>query len=273
MNTIRSLLVVTFVFAVSSIVTASVHAGFEGYWLQTSVSESDVPMAGKRSETEEQKILYRSGMMKTIDLDTGRMTILRMDKGLMWEVDPEDSTYTEITFAEMEEMAAEGKERMAKAKAEMEAQMEDMSPEEQKLMEKLMGGKMAALMGAEEGSVELSVRRTGEKEKIGGYTCERTIVTANDDPFVEMWVTDEFDLGGQLFAFYEKMNLFKHEPTEELEQFKGFPMKTVFTMDMGMGTVKNVSTVTKVVETSLKNSDFDLPKGLRKEKSRMVQPE
>ena len=272
MRTIRFVTGIVLVVALSSFLTPHSYAGFEGYWLQKTVTESDLHMAGKQSEKTEQKVFFRPGMMKMVDLSTGEMTILRMDKELMWQVDAEDSTYTEVTFAEMEKASAEGKEQWAKARAEMMEEMKDMPPEQRKLVEKMMESKMSTLMGAEE-AVELSLKRTGNKENVGGYDCEYIVITANDDPFVEMWVTDTFDLGGELFNFYEKMSLFQYEPTKELLGFKGFPMKTVFNMEMGMGTVQNVTTVSKVMKTSLKESEFDLPKGLVKQKRKVLKPE
>lgn len=230
-------------------------------------------MAGKRSETTEQKVFFKPGMMKIVDLSAGRLTILRMDKEIMWEVDSEESTYTEITFAEMEKASTEAKEEITKARSKMAEELKDMSPEERQMVEKMMGSKMALLMGAEEEAVELSFKPTGEKETVGGYECKHIVMTLNDEPFVNMWVTETYDLGGELFNFYKKMNVFKYEPTKEMKEFKGFPMKTVTSMNMGMGTVTNTTTVSKVIKTSLKNSEFDLPKGLKRQDRKMYKPE
>lgn len=81
---------------------------------------------GKISETKEVKVLYKSGIVKRVSLDTDEMIIFRLDKDLIWEVDAEESIYTEVTFAEMEEIS--------KAWAEMSEQMKDIPPEERELM-------------------------------------------------------------------------------------------------------------------------------------------
>jgi hypothetical protein len=252
---------------------SSGYAEFEGYWLQTSVTESDMPIAGKGRETTEQKIFFKPGMMKIVDIGSGEMTIIRMDKEIMWQVNTEDSTYTEMTFAEMEKASAETKERIAKAKSEMAEEMKNMSPEERKMMEKFMGSKMAAMMGAEEETVQLSLKSTDKKDIIGDYECKLVVMTLNEEPFVNMWVTDKYDVGGELFNFYRKMNVFQYEPTKEMKTFKGFPVKMESTMDMGMGAVTNTTTVSKVVETSLKGSEFELPKGLKKQVNKTARPE
>ena len=263
------------VIAVVSFFIEPVCADFEGHWLQTTVSESEIPMAGKQTEKTKQKVFYKPGMIKVIDLGEDGVTIIRMDKELVWDIDMEDSMYTEMTFAEMEKMSEEGKQQMARARAEMEEQMKDMSPEERAMMEKMMGSKMSKMLGGDDDAGELSLKRTGKKEKISGHECQQVVVTIDDDPFVEMWVTDKYELGGELFTMYEKMNLFNFKPSEEMKKFKSFPMKTVFTMDMGMGTMKNVTTVSEVVKTSVKDSEFQLPKGLnlKKEDRMKFRPE
>ena len=264
-----------FAFAVALLTASPVFAGFEGYWIQTTGSESDISMTGKQSEKTKQKVFYKSGMIKIVDLGEDEITIVRMDKELMWDIDLEDSTYTEMTFAEMEKMSQEGKKQMAAARAEMEEQMKDMPPEERAMVEKMMGSQMSKMMGGDDEAGELSLKRTGKKEKISGLNCQQVVVTIDDEPFVEMWVTDKYELGGELFTIYEKMNLFKYKPNEDMKKFKSFPMKTVFTIDMGMGTMRNVTTVSEVVKTSVKESEFDLTKGLklRKDESKMIRPE
>ena len=271
MKRLQLFCIALFVFSLFPFLDAA-HAEFEGYWEQTSVTVSTMPMmARKGADTTEQVVYFKPGMMKTVNREDGKTTIIRLDKELMWHVDPVESTYTEITFAEMEQTSAAMKEEMAKAKAKMSEEAKDMSPEEKKMMESLMGSKMAEMMGSG-GDITLSLTRTGEKEKIGGYQCERVIMTLNGDPLVDMWVTDTYDLGGELFKLYKKMNIFQYDPTEELEKFKGFPMKTVSSMDMGMGAVTSTMTVTKVVKSSVKDSEFDLPKGLQKRESGLRKP-
>ncbi|UCE20230.1 MAG: hypothetical protein JSV84_07815 [Gemmatimonadota bacterium] len=251
------------------------YAGFEGYWLQTTISESEMSMTGKSSEKTKQKVFYKPGMIKIVDLGEDEITIVRMDKELVWDIRVEDSTYTEMTFAQMEKMSEEGKKQMAAARVEMEQQMKDMSPEERAMVEKMMGSQMSKMLGGGDETGELILERTGKKEKISGHDCQQVVVTIDDDPFVEMWVTDEYELGGELFTIYEKMNLFKYKPSEDMNTFKSFPMKTIFTINMGMGTMRNVTTVSEVVKTSLKDSEFELPKGLRLEKDEnmMIRPE
>jgi len=221
-------------------------------------------MVGKTKETREQQVFYKAGKMKMVELGTGKATILRLDRELVWEVDPRGGTYTEITFADMEKMSAQGKQKMAKAKTEMMKGMEDMSPEERQAMEKLMGGKLGAMMGGETRTVKLSKKMTGEKQNINGYDCERMIMMVNEEPLVDMWSTNTFDLGAEMFKFYDKMKLFEFEISKDLKDFKGFPMKTVFRTDMGMGSVESTTTVTKIVKGPVSDKEFDLPQGLKK---------
>jgi hypothetical protein len=230
-------------------------------------------MVGKTNETREQQVFYKAGKMKMVELSTGKATILRLDKELVWEVDPKGGTYTEMTFADMERLSAQGKQEMAKAKVEMMKGMEGMSPEERQAMEKLMGGKLGAMMGEGTGTVKLSRKMTGEKQKINGYDCERMIMMANEEPLIDIWSTDAFDLGAGMFKFYEKMKLFEFEISKDLKDFRGFPVKTVFRTDTGMGTVESTTTVTKIVKGTVSDKEFELPQGLKKKNMNMLTPE
>ena len=256
----------TLALVVALFTATPIFADLEGYWIQTTLSESELSMAGRQTEKSRQKVFYKPGMIKLVDLGDNEVTIIRMDKELVWNIDLEESTYTEMTFAEMEKMSEEGRKQMAAVRAEMEEKMKDMSPEERAMMEKMMGSKMSKMLGGDEEVAEVSMKRTERKEKISGHDCGQVIVAVDDDPFVEMWVTDKYELGGELFTIYEKMNLFKYKPSEDMKKFKSFPMKTIFTMDMGMGTMKNVTTVSEVVKTAVKDSEFELPKGLKLKK-------
>ena len=71
------------IFVVASFFVTSGFAGFEGFWLQTTMSESELSMTGKRSEKTRQKVYYKSGMLKIVDLNDDEITIVRMDKELI----------------------------------------------------------------------------------------------------------------------------------------------------------------------------------------------
>ena len=89
-----------FLMLIVMMISSSAFAGkaFEGYWEQTSITKSTMPMQAKE-EQEKQVIHYKQGKMKIHDVDEGKVTIFRFDKELMWEIDLKRKSYTEVTFA------------------------------------------------------------------------------------------------------------------------------------------------------------------------------
>lgn len=100
------------------------------------------------------------------------------------------------------------------------------------------------------------IRKSGETEKILGYTCKKftiTLETQGMQMTQEIWATDEINVErptvnnpnglGQIFV----------------EGIEGFPLKTVMEMPMGMG--KMVMTATEVKKETVKSEIFKVPAG------------
>lgn len=234
---------------------------FEGYLEQTTVRISDMPMQPPKV-TENEKIFYKSGKFKTSNLTTGKDMIFRFDKELSLTVDHKDKSYTEITFAQMQE-------GMDKMKSAMKESMKDMSPEERKMMEKMMGKNLGKMFGGQEPAIEMSVKRTGKKKTILGYNCELIYLNINDEPMMEMWVTDKLSMGTDFLEVYEKMGFMKGNLSDEAKKINGIPLANKMTMDMGMGKMESETTVTKVVKSSVSDSEFEIPRGYKKKESGM----
>lgn len=232
---------------------------FEGYWEQQTVRKSTMPMQPKEAK-EIEKTFYKSGKMKMLNQTTGRTTIFRFDKELVWTVDEKKKTYEEMTFAQMQQ----GMDQM---KSEMKKEMKNMSPEERKMMEKMMGNKAGGMFG-EEQKFDITVKRSGKTKSILGYNCEQIFLKLNEDPMMEMWVTDKFNIGNEFLEVYQKMGFMKGNFSDEAKQIKGIPLLTKMSMDMGMGKMDSESQVTKIVATSVSDSEFDVPSGYKKQKSR-----
>ncbi|HEX9974937.1 MAG TPA: hypothetical protein VGD14_22980 [bacterium] len=233
---------------------------FEGYWEQQTVRKSTMPMQPKEAK-ENEKTFYKSGKMKMMNLTTGRTTIFRFDKELVWTVDEKKKAYEEMTFAQMQE----GMDQM---RSEMKKEMKGMSAEEREMMEKMMGKKMGGLSD-EGGEFEITVNRSGKKNKILDYNCEQVFLLLNNEPLMEMWVTDKFNLGTEFLDVYQKMGFMKGKLSDEAKKIRGIPLLTKMSMNMGMGKIDSESQVTKVVETSVSDSEFEVPGGYTKQKSQV----
>ena len=236
---------------------------FEGVWEQTSITESQTPM-GKKIETEKQKVYYKPGKLMILNTETGDLVIFRADKQLIWQVNKKEGTYTEITFAQMEEAGKQVKEAMAT----MRERMKTLSPEQQEMMQKMMGEQMATITGS--GEAKIAVKKTGETKNINGHKCEHVLVYADDIPTVDMWVANELNLGKEVFEFYRKMGIFKSRLMEAIMGIKGFVMQSKVTMGSPMSRVSITTTVTKITPRSVCSCTFELPSGLKKKEMPMM---
>lgn len=232
---------------------------FEGYWEQESI-RPQMGFGGKKSTSvEKEKTFYKSGKLKIENLSTGKTMIYRFDKELMWNIDTKKKTYSEITFAQMEAM----KSSMSSA---MQEEMKKMSAEEKEMMQKMMGKKFNSLMGGDDGGLKVNAKKTGKTKTLLGQKCDHVVLSLNDSPMMEMWISDKYTMGQEYFELYKKMGMMKGEYSEDIKNIRGIPLESKASMDMGMGMgkIETSTTVTKIVPTSISDNEFDLPGGLKK---------
>lgn len=243
-------------------------AGFEGYWVAKSVSQSTGMMAtGKSSEISEEITYYKDGKVRHELKDQNQIIITRTDLELVWMIDKVQGTYTEMKFEDMK--ASMQMAKNAFNSPEMQTAMEDMTPEQREMIEKMTGRKM----GKKEKpmSFDLRIEPTGKKETISGEKCEIVNVFMGENQIMQMWLSDKYDIGKEFYKTYERMGVFSDATNKSWENMKGFPMKTVVTISMGnMGSTTTTSTIEKVVKTSVSDSQFELPKGLKKTATPMM---
>jgi hypothetical protein len=65
------------------------------------------------------------------------------------------------------------------------------------------------------------------------------------------------------------MGFMKGKLSDDAKKINGIPLATKMTIDMGMGKMDSETNVTKLVKTSVSDSEFEIPKGYKKEKSGM----
>jgi hypothetical protein len=120
-------------------------------------------IAGDRSRTDDE-FVYQ-GPLKTLAGKKPKtsVSIVRLDREVVWDVEPADKRYTEMTFAEMRALVASAGAEMEKARAEARAAEPEAG--EQPEME-----------------YTVDVRRTGAKQTIAGFACEQTVVTLTAKP-------------------------------------------------------------------------------------------
>jgi hypothetical protein len=193
--------------------------------------------------------------------------IIRLDREVVWSIDPAKREYSEMTFAEMEQMMAKAGGKMDAAMAKMREEMRNMPEEQRKMVEKMMGGKMPGMSA--ESDAPMKVKNTGEKKTISGFSCTKYVVQQGDQTLTTLWVTKDVkglnELGDDWKAFSKRMaalaQRFGKEMEEATKQIDGFPIQTE------MAGV--ITTVTKVERRTTPASEFEVPSGYKKVKSKL----
>jgi GLPGLI family protein len=236
--------------------TLAVNAFGQGaYW------ESKVEGGPMNGQTD--MMYYMPKMFKMVSSGRDNTMIFRLDKDLVYIVNPKEKTYSEITFAQMEAMMKKGKSKLDARMAEMRKKMESMPEEQRKMMEKMMGSKMAGMNK----DVKIDVTATGEHKPISGYACTKYVATQDGEEIMTFWTTkdakefasmrQDFESWASRMAALNPMAGKGYQ--EAFMKLQGFPIET------DMGDIKNV--VTKIEKRSTPLSEFEVPAGYTKVKS------
>jgi hypothetical protein len=173
------------------------------------------------------------------------VSITRIDREVIWDLDPQKKTYTELTFAEMREMMAKGLARADDAGRDTGAKDAEMT-------------------------FTVDVRRTGAKQDVNGFPAEQVVVTCVGRPkaadadakdrevrfVMDLWLTKsapgakEMTEFGRRFA--AKMGLDPQlsniggtvqqmyggamkELAAKMKDLDGYPVRSTFTIDGAAG--------------------------------------
>lgn len=199
--------------------------------------------------------------------DDRPITIVRLDRELVWQIDPAKKEYSEMTFAQMEKMAEKIGGKMDAAMAKMREEMRNMPEEQRKMMEKMMGGKMPGMSADSDAPVQVS--NTGEKKTISGFECTKYVIRQGDQTLSTVWVTKSVngfnELAEDWKGFSKRMaglaQRFGKELGEAAKAIDGFPIQTE--------TGGVVTTITKVERRATPASEFEVPSGYKKVKSEL----
>ncbi|NOZ56233.1 MAG: DUF4412 domain-containing protein [Calditrichaeota bacterium] len=140
------------------------------------------------------------------------------------------------------------------------------------MMEQMLGqGTMNALA---QGKLEFTWKTTNEKQTISGFPCRKYIPLLNGQPIGEVWVTDKINLGDDVAKYFDALGIFGEKSVANPPPFKGLPIKTVTSIQMGPSSTRSESVVVKVEEKRISDKEFELPPGLTKVelKQQMMQP-
>ena len=215
----------------------TVSTGLAGFGNGT--SERTWVIAGDKSRSDE---LYTyTGRFKTLaggGKPRNSAEIVRLDRDVMWSLDPEKKEYSELSFAEMREMMAQASAEAAKSERKSDVEM----------------------------TYKVDVQRTGKKEKVNGFDAENYLVTvtatAKDaksgdaaaytmkmDQWLSTQVPGQAEATAYFRKFAEKMGLDPQmrqmsgllaqygdalkQAADKLKDLKGYPVRSTVTMLMG----------------------------------------
>jgi hypothetical protein len=198
-----------------------------------------------------ERFWYMPHMFRSVD-DNGDVTVIRLDREIIYTFDPEERTYTEMRFSDMKAM----REKVA---AMTKKRMEAMPPEQRKAFEERMSH---AAGGSEKNSHE--VVGTGETRSISGFTCSKYIVKRNGKQVETVWATNDIRGAESLRKDMEKFmetvstNLGngRRLGTAWYKEVRGLPIQTE--------SDGSTRTITKVEQRPVPLSEFEIPAGYTK---------
>ncbi len=232
------------------------------YWESSTV----IPVMGDKERHS--KTYYMPKMFKEAADSGETSTIIRLDKELFIIVNDKDSTYSEMTFSEMESSIRQMGGTLKSKLAAMREKLKDMPEDQRKMVEKLMGKSMT---GGEDSGEAYSVDRGKEKKTISGYPCVQNIVKQGDKDLFTVWTTKDIkgygEMGNELKEFVQKIASMVpvngKSLAEGYKQIDGFPVKTEMA---AMST-----TVTKIERRTTPAAAFEVPAGYKKVKPKWLQ--
>jgi len=215
------------------------------------VWESKLVSNGREMVTQ---TYYVPKKLKTMSGAGGDFAIIRIDQEKLYNVNAKDSTYSVMTFDELEQMS----KKMNAQMDQLQGQMKDMPEEQRKMMEKMLGDKMS---GSKK-EPKIDVVRTGEKKTISGFACSRYSVKRDGKEEISVWVTQDVKsyaaMKQDMLEQTKRMSAMTPSGfkglIEAMQKIDGFPIET------DMGTMMK-TTVTKVTTKPLAASEFEVPAG------------
>ena len=197
--------------------------------------------------------------------NAGMVVIYRADKDLVWMINGQDKSYTELTRAALE--------AMAKQMAEAMKALETMPPE--------MRAKMQGMMGGAADNEPETLQKLGKSETINGFPCEAYQVSKGAKVVRTAWVTPfkKFDVKASDFAVMTKMAEFwkkaggpfaknmdktflaDYSDEEKPGTLPGVPIRTV--------SGDTTHEIKKVAHETIAADRFEVPAGFKKSEMRM----
>jgi len=189
-----------------------------------------------------------------LDLFEDKSIIIRLDKKVMYTIDHAEMKYAEFPYSKTSDIFSAA------------ISGSDLSDEEQAEAQKMMEG-FAKMM-----QPQVSVKETGETQKIKDWKCKKYIMTMKmmgTTSTSEVWATEDIKIDYELYMTL-RLSMMPKTPglekmLEEMKKIKGLIVLSTGTTSM-MGTdVKTTQELLEVSEKSAPAGTYEVPEGYKKE--------
>ena len=241
-----------------SLFVIPVLAGFEGYWISESITDSSgIINEGGQTTKIYQIVFFKNGKMSIHVKNKPELMVIRPDLNLLWRIDKKNATYREIKFEDIKTGidVAESVMESEEMKNIMET-LEGMPQAQHEMLEKMRDKSGLAR--------ELKMVPTGKNETVLGEESEVVELRMGDETVMTLWLAKKYDLGHEYYRHYETLGMFPGASYEELKKLRGLPIKSI--IKLGNNNIKTtvITIVTKIIETKINDKKFELPDGLVK---------
>lgn len=211
--------------------------------LRETTTTAGAPMGGGGKPMTATNYCTSNAMSRTSP--DGNDFIIRYDQQKTITIDHKKKTYSEMTFAQMQEMMDKAMSEMGKDKESIEA------------LRQIMGQSMG----------QVSVTKQGAGESIAGYSTEKYLIKIPPME-IEVWSAPDLKIPG---AYYDMLKMrTPRNPMfdmgkmyDEFKKIKGMTMKSVTTMKMMGMNMTTTTVVTSVEKGSIPASTFEIPAGYK----------
>ena len=224
--------------------------------------------AGEATQTH-QVMIDKESMRVEHNAPSGDKGTVLFDgaRQVIWLVNHDKKTYTEMTRADVDAMS----ERMAAAMAQMQEHMKHMPPEQRARMEEMMKSRLGGAMAT---PVKITYRKVGT-DTVGKWKCDRydgyhdaqkVAELCTVDPTTLGFLPEDFEVSKKLAEFFRRLmpqnadNVFRLGNAED-QGFSGVPVKRMFTV----GQRQTVTELTEVTREQFPASTFAVPAGFQRQ--------
>lgn len=224
---------------------------------------------------EREQVLYLAkGAAKLVS--GHEVTIVRLDKGVVWKLDRILKTYDQRDYFAREDewrkVSREIVEAIDKApdgarKAELIDSLPD-GPEKWEYVWQIEDERLRKSLAAKYGILDhepaVEVRAKGGKKIVAGFECEEFEVLSDGAIFYRAWVTRKLRVDPRLFDFLEQARIVPRELAERMRKERAFPLEIEARLRGGVERTVTLS----VEERRLPREEFELPRRYRKSRTK-----